>query len=121
MRTDARYFISFMQLAHPDFKVFLYAHAHQPVVAIWDIQKLRLIREIRFAEQPRALVLTYPKTHIAVALESGRLHFIDVKRRELDPGLQAALPLRVTTHMNQWWDPESTPPAPPGRGSYQPG
>lgn len=117
MRTDARYFISYMQVANPHFKVFLYAHSHQPVVGIWDIPQKRLVREIRFPEQPRALVLTYPKTHIAVVLPSGRLRFIDVKRKELDDSLEAKLPLRVTTHMNNWWPWDSEPPKPAGGGA----
>lgn len=120
MRTDARYFISYMQVANPEFKTFLYAHSHQPVVAIWDIPKKQLIREIRFPEQPRALVLTFPKTHIAVVLPSGKIHFIDVKRRELDGALVAKLPLRVTTHVNNWWPWDAEPRGPVGgaQGSY---
>lgn len=120
MRTDARYFISYMQVANPHFREFLYAHSHQPVVGIWDIAQKRLIKEVRFPEQPRALVLTYPKTHIAVALPSGKLQFINVQRKEIDSSLKAKLPLKVTTHVNNWWPWDSAPPVPAagGEGSY---
>lgn len=111
MRLDVSYFISFMKVAHPQNQRFSYAHSHQPVVSIWSIPKKQLIKEFAFDEQPRALATLPGRSHIAVAMESGELKFIDVRRLQFDDSISAAHAFPVTTHMNAWWV-DGAPPMP---------
>jgi hypothetical protein len=113
MRTDVRYFISYMRVANPDFRNFFYSHSHRKVVSVWNIQTKRLIREFEFEEQPRGLVVMPSRTHMAVALESGILQFINLKTFEVDHSMSAQHRIAVTTHINSWGGYSGGPMNPP--------
>lgn len=102
IKGDAHYFISYMGVARPQFQIFVYPHSHKAIVDIWSIPELRLIKEFPFPEQPVALTLMRSRNFLAVATESGRLYFIDVKKRELDSSIVATKRIKVTTHINPW-------------------
>lgn len=104
MRTDARYFIDYLHVAHPDYSTFIYAHSHRPVVIIWDTRKKKMIKEFPFDEQPIALV-TWDREYAAVVTESGRLRFLNTKKLEFDDSIRATRLLKANAHLNRWNEP----------------
>jgi hypothetical protein len=102
MMTDASYFMSYMRIAVPQFRIFIYAHSHRKAVTIWNVDDKRLLREIHFDEQPRALTLMPSRKHTAIAFESGKLEVLDLLTYRVDPSLAPRRHFPVETHMISW-------------------
>ncbi len=102
VRSDAAYFLSYASLTRPANSLFAYPPSHRPIVDLWDVPSKHLVREFSFPEQPIALVYLRGRPLVAVAVESGRLYFIDVKKRELVQPVPGTKRIKVTTHLNQY-------------------
>lgn len=100
MKTDARYFIDYVSLAHPDQPLFAYPHPHRKVVILWELSTKKSLKEFPFPEQPVALTRIKDAPLIAVTFASGKIRMINLKTLEIDDSVKFSKPLKTNAHLH---------------------